>query len=465
MSGSRLTQALFLLLVFVIAATMPMQNDSWWHLRTGQVIWHTRSLPRHDLFSFIIPPDIPWHNHEWLSQVVMYGAHALGGLPLLTILGAALATFAVWPSYALSAGKPLHRAGFVMLALPLIRVGWAVRPQLFTLAFFALTLWLLAGDRRQRLLPFLFLLWANLHGAVALGGLLLLGALSTALLLDRSGRSGRSRLRRLAVLTALSGAATLCTPLTWHILLFPLEGTRRSRASGNTEFLTPDLHSIRGLLFWAAAALFCFLLLTRWRHLRTWEDRLLATLSVVFLPMAVTSLRTVPHFLLLAVPAMTRLAPPLPSSSAPGPGDDPPRRGPLLLGLGAALALGFLVCAYTAPLPRLSWHPLSAEAIAAVRRAPEPMYNTYDDGGYLIWFTPERKVFVDSREYTYPEDLLLSALRAFRTGEVQALFSRYAIRSALVRPGDHAVDGLLSRGWRPLYRDADWLLLLGPTGK
>src|SRR5229473_381856 len=52
--------------------------DLWWHLKTGEIIWNTHSIPRTDLFSFTTN-NHAWTAHEWLSQVTIYGAWRLGG--------------------------------------------------------------------------------------------------------------------------------------------------------------------------------------------------------------------------------------------------------------------------------------------------------------------------------------------------------------------------------------------------
>ena len=46
--------------------------DMWWHLKTGEVIWTTHSIPTTDLFSYTTNHHA-WVPHEWLSQVLMYG--------------------------------------------------------------------------------------------------------------------------------------------------------------------------------------------------------------------------------------------------------------------------------------------------------------------------------------------------------------------------------------------------------
>ncbi len=51
--------------------------DLWWHLRTGQIIWTSRAIPRTDLLSFTTGQHA-WVAHEWLSQLSMYAAWRAG---------------------------------------------------------------------------------------------------------------------------------------------------------------------------------------------------------------------------------------------------------------------------------------------------------------------------------------------------------------------------------------------------
>ena len=52
--------------------------DMWWHLKTGEVIWTTHTIPTTDLFSYTTNhhASIP---HEWLSEMLIYGAYRWGG--------------------------------------------------------------------------------------------------------------------------------------------------------------------------------------------------------------------------------------------------------------------------------------------------------------------------------------------------------------------------------------------------
>jgi hypothetical protein len=52
--------------------------DLWFHLKTGEIIWNTHSIPRVDSFSYTVNGD-SWTPQEWLSEVTMYAAWKLGG--------------------------------------------------------------------------------------------------------------------------------------------------------------------------------------------------------------------------------------------------------------------------------------------------------------------------------------------------------------------------------------------------
>ena len=54
-------------------------------------------------------------------------------------------------------------------------------------------------------------------------------------------------------------------------------------------------------------------------------------------------------------------------------------------------------------------------------------------GGYLVWFLKERKVFMDSRQDLFPEDLILQQIRVESSGDYRPLFNQFGIRCASCR--------------------------------
>ena len=193
---ARLCTLLLFAAIGTATCLMPAQNDTWWQLRAGMEIWRTRSVDLHDHFSHTVFGGY-WPNHEWLSQLIFYAVHRVGGMPLLTATCAA-AIVAAWAIvWRLSTGVVMRRVIVGGLAVLGSSQGWTLRPQVFTLLLCAATAYLLVR-RREVLLPPLFLLWANLHGGVVLGFVILAGALVDRTLNDRENAWRLVRSRPLA---------------------------------------------------------------------------------------------------------------------------------------------------------------------------------------------------------------------------------------------------------------------------
>src|SRR4029077_15264371 len=164
----------------VIALVMPAQNDTFWHLRAGQEIWRTHSIPRVDHYSHTFA-GAPWPDHEWLAQALIYAVYRVAGMPGLELGAAALVMGAAGLTFRLMVGTLAARATLMAIGLALSSCVWVLRPHLLTLFLLAFLLTLVARGR-YRVLPFLFLFWANAHGGVVLGGLVLAAVWAAAVL-------------------------------------------------------------------------------------------------------------------------------------------------------------------------------------------------------------------------------------------------------------------------------------------
>ena len=68
---------LLLLAVFLTCGLTPVQSDTWWQLRAGADMWTSRQVLLTDTFSHTANGAF-WVNHEWLAEVIFYGAYRLG---------------------------------------------------------------------------------------------------------------------------------------------------------------------------------------------------------------------------------------------------------------------------------------------------------------------------------------------------------------------------------------------------
>ena len=76
--------SLFLLLAFSAGKDLLGDVDTGYHIRAGEYILNTFSIPKDDIFSFITPT-LPWTAHEWLSEIIMAMIHGTFGLTGIVI--------------------------------------------------------------------------------------------------------------------------------------------------------------------------------------------------------------------------------------------------------------------------------------------------------------------------------------------------------------------------------------------
>ena len=456
----------------VRAALIPAQNDTFWHLRAGQDIWRTGQVPHADTWSYTVTGS-PWPDHEWLWQLYAYGCHALGGLPLVTLGTAALLFVALWLVHRLMAGPTTTRFLVLAVGFAMSSCVWVLRPQVVTLAAVPILATLIVRERYWPI-PLLFVVWANAHAGVSLGGLVLFGATVAAVLRWRQTRAlaDRRRARVLAIVLPFAALATMATPLGAGIFRFVWQSTSRIYALGIDEW-QPTLPTAPLEATFCACTLAVVVLTIKRRraflatgdgHLASWGDWALAAGALALMPLAFRSVRNIGPFLMLAVPFASRVLAPdvlLPRRLRQPPRDnDHPRVNLGLLAGVALVAAGGVAAAYRTGFTRLGWHPVSAGAIAAVRGCDGPLYNTYNEGGFLIWFAPERRVFADSRQDPYPLPFLLDLLAVERAqAPYRPLFERWGVRCAFLSVDSPTVPALTRDGWTTRYADGAWAVL------
>jgi hypothetical protein len=89
------------------------------------------------------------------------------------------------------------------------------------------------------------------------------------------------------------------------------------------------------------------------------------------------------------------------------------------------------------------------------------MFNSLEDGGYLMWSLPAREVFIDSRMEAYPLELLQRSRAADLWGEYAALSGDYDIRCAPVETGSRLHERLLQDdAMQPVFSDASRTLFV-----
>lgn len=450
-----------------LAVTEPARDpDLFWHMASGAwMLEHGRLLDR-DVFSFTRAGE-PYSVGQWLGQIALAVAYRSAGWPGIELLRATLvgvATFFLARAVLRIQPHPAWAALPIVAGILVSRLAWGDRPQLFTVALFPLFFDLLlrvrlgAHARTLVLLPPLALLWANLHGAFALGLALVL-----AFTVEAHAVRHRSRWPLTVTLVA-SGLATQLNPAASGALGWALSYAS-SPGRHVVEERPTDLLSPVGIVFAAllSAVIASSLALGRHRIAAAVGPPLLwAGLIVPFVMLGLAIQRQLPYaadvlapFVAGAVPAALGRA----VTVAPL----VPRRIALAI-VGLLLTIPLAVAVLAAPTgPDLGAYP--AGAVPDLARAKGALLNEYDWGGYLIQAAPGQPVFIDGRGAALFQPGILADWTTaveVRPGYAEVL-ERHDVGLVLLRPHRPLVAALRERGWGVVAEDAGrWVLLVRP---
>ncbi len=167
---------LFILLLcsFLLAVLSP-GYDYWWHLKTGNYILSTHTIPKTALFSWYgLSNNLPWISHEWLSEVIIASFKSLfGSYGIITYclfwLGLTFLLLYWFLKKNILNNFPFT-LGYFFLGVFILGMGLIPRPHLISNFLFLLTLWLLFDfyhnekSKKIYFMPVIALLWANIHG-------------------------------------------------------------------------------------------------------------------------------------------------------------------------------------------------------------------------------------------------------------------------------------------------------------
>jgi hypothetical protein len=360
------------------------------------------------------------------------------------------------------------------------------RTQLVTLLGLALLFWILKRWREGHgslswWIPPLFLLWANLHGGFVVG-LLVLGVVivTTSIvtwLSDRRIISGghaderlfsRSELKRLALLAVASACLTLFNPYGWRLHAEILDSlSNRFMLETLQEWQPLSISALAGrryVLYLASLGIGMALYYRSNQPVR-WA------VGVVFLAVSFRHMRNIPFFLIWSLPLVAEiLARAFEQSFRRRPLSDAWARKAELAAAGFLAGLLWwlgpehvhrVALSGTRPAEffRATSYPIEAvEWLHAHReQVGQRLYNDYAYGGFLLWWLPGTKIFIDGRMPAWQQgqrDILRDYLAL--TGETpdMSVLAKYSVDWALVKRQTPLEEGLArSAAWSRVYDD------------
>lgn len=476
-----IAQFLFLVVLLVLTFSPAGKNmladaDTGYHIRAGEHILDTRTVPKHDIFSYHSPP-LPWTAHEWLSEIIMAVLHRIAGLTAVVVFFSILIAL----TYALLFRHlRVYRRNIVLdvlillLALVSSQIHWLARPHIFSL--FLMVVWYRLLDSHQNdrggrliLLPLVMLLWVNLHGGY-LTGFILTGIYFLGNLVQyfRSVEEERDRsfgkARRLGYVLIACLLVSLVNPYGYRILLFPFRLVTESYIMDNVnEYLSPNFH--KPMPFKYLLLLFVAILAISKRPLGFID----VVLILLFTNMALFSARYIPLFGIVVAPILSKQAD-FVIAAAPGNGwiSSLKRRAERIAtidtsakGYGwpvAGVLMVFFLIAFGGIVFRFDGKIKPVAAVEFLMKEPIAghMYDNDEFGDYLIYATsPRYKVFFDGRNDMYGSARLKEFQKiAWIAPGWEKTVEKYNIRWFFIGSDSVLTRYLLERPeWKLIYSD------------
>jgi hypothetical protein len=405
--------------------------DTGFHIRAGEYILHNFAVPNHDIFSYISPP-LPWVAHEWLSEVIMALVHRFSGLTGIVIFFSFLIGLTYFLLFRFAHSLDCNFLITVLIALLATvssSIHWFARPHIFSLLL--TVVWYAILDNYQYkakdtlyLLPFLMLLWVNLHGGFIVGFLLLgvyfLGNVTSVMFAgEHERRIAKTRCEKIALFTLLSLLASLINPRGYLLLLFPFSLVSSKFITDTVlEHLSPNFHQplpYKYLLLLTIGIFSVsrkrlnvteFFLVLLFTYMSLYASRHIPLFAIVITPILLRDLQSMlqkfdnrlTRFFLVRSNNLELI-----NASAKG------HLWPLI-SLVAVCALAFnSKIQFKFDESRL---PIAAVKFLKKEKLSGNMFNDDEFGDYLIYAAwPEYKVFIDGREDVYGEIWIRQYLR------------------------------------------------------
>jgi hypothetical protein len=470
-----------MLLLFMLASRPLVDPDFWWHLRTGQYIVETGAIPHTDIFSHAFFGR-EWVAHEWLSEIFIYAVHQALGYGGLVVTFSIIIVAALWVTYrecARRAGHP-YVTGFALILGGLASAPtWGVRPQMFSFLFASIFIAVLVDYLRNGnkgfiwwLLP-LMILWVNMHAGFALG-LALIALAIIGLMLDQwlapDSECGPlwGRMRPLCLVWLACVMAVSLNPNGVRIYSYPFETlTSHAMMKYINEWFSPDFHELMFLpLAVLIFATFTVMVMSKERA-RPSELLLLSVTGFA----ALRSGRNVPFFALAAMPLLAEHSWSWLTSHRWGQWLVVPEKREagaqaiikVLMNVVLLVILPTTLCVLRVrqvianrATTEAQNFPVAAVEFIRSSRPPQPIYNEYGWGGYMIWkLHPEYRVYIDGRADVYGDQFIEEFLRTHDgEGNWRAPLDRYGVRTVVVNPRA-ALASLLRQeeGWSKVFED------------
>lgn len=454
---------LFFLFCLSFSTSTDFSQDLGRHLKLGEIIWQTKTIPSVNLFSYT-NTTFPFINHHWLAEVIYFCLKSIFGLFSLQILKIVLILFAGWISIksGFAKGSRLVVLLTSLFLFPLLLDRLDIRPELFGFLFFAFLLYILYFQEQKKLyylVPLILLLWVNIHITFILGlGLVLL--------------------KRKKILTIFTLLAAMINPQGISGVLYPLNIWKNY---GYTIVENQNLFFLKSVILNPLIQYFLLSIPFIFVALFILFARKKYTLFIILLTFFILpfwQIRHMPFFVLAAIPTVSY------AFSLVLFNLNTNRRfeqyGKITYGILILLCIlfstSFIINIYYQAFDKsklfgMGFDESQKQATDFVLKSKLKgrIFNNFDIGGYVIYrLFPTYKVFVDNRPEAYPEDFFQNIYIPLQENKElrEKIFKQYDIHTVFFSHTDMTPWGrtfmeqiLTEPKWKTIYLDDSIIIL------
>lgn len=401
---------LFYVFSFYFVSDGSFNQDLGRHLKLGEIISTSGSVPSTNLFSYT-HPNFPFINHHYLFELFVYWGNQLVGIEGLMVIK--LMIFMTVVSVVVVMCRKYYLlllpVGFIFFHI--LRERVELRPEIFSYLFCVLIYYLIDRYRKVQskkntyllfTIPFIMLIWVNMHIYFFLG----LGILGVFVV----GRVWEKRVvRGVLGVFGLSVVMGLFNPNGLEGLLYPfrvLGNYGYTIAENQGIFLLESINYANPNFIFVKLAGLIALGSMGYAFYKKRLNLFNSLLIIMAIVMAFMHIRSMPYLVLLALPATLFNFGDLKKSSwisflniivlcvlllegvlylngAYYKNTDKDTKAGLLIDESGKKALDFIL----------------------THKVPQPIFNNFDIGSYIIYRAyPEYRVFVDGRPEAYPKE-------------------------------------------------------------
>lgn len=466
-----------LLFLYIFSVTFTwsrdFNQDLGRHIKLGEIILSTRSVPSTNLFSFT-NQNYPFFNHHWLSEVIFYVMNVLLGFPLLMFLKVLLVVGAVGICIytSIKKGSFFVAVFFTTIFVPLFLERSDIRPELFGYVLFSLMLMILlhypSSKKLLFLVPISLFLWINFHISFVFGVMLVFFLVFKMLIIHKKELFKDKKIIAILITSLI---ALLINPHGVQGLLYPLSIFQNY---GYPIVENQDLLFLHAVTFNPLITYFFLLspfIFFGTLILATKKKYIEIPILLLFYFLAFKQIRHMPFFVLMAIPILSIAYVdflPFVYKRIKINADISRIAGCIillcLLVTGIYLFAGNVYALTFDIQSRFGYHLLEdgkkASDFMLENKIEGNIFNNFDIGGYLIYrLYPRYKVFIDNRPEAYPKDFIQDIyIKLQQYPELQKhIFKKYHIQTVVFAHTDQTpwAETFLIR----MYKDTSWRMV------